>query len=139
VFQISGCGLGDCPIARELPRAGHIQNCLPCPRVGVRRELAEPLIGIEIGIEIRQMHVAATVLKQRVMNGRENPRLVAAEVVVGDQLQCGSRFLIIVVMPAGLYHTRPSATCCVTDLSAVFGVSRANGIAGNAIFDKLLP
>jgi hypothetical protein len=88
-----------------------------------------------MGIEIRQMHVLVTMLKQRVMIEFKNPRLVAAEVVVGDPVQCGSRVRIIVVMPAGLYHTRPSATRYAADLSAVFGVSRANGIVGNAIFD----
>ena len=37
--------------------------------------------------------------QQRVVQWRENTRFVAAEVVGRDQVQCGARFRLVVIMP----------------------------------------
>ena len=56
------------------------------------------------------MHVVVAVSEQRVTNWSKNPRLVAAEIVGGDQVQCSLRFRLVVVMPCGLYQLRLLAT-----------------------------
>jgi hypothetical protein len=50
-------------VARKFPGAGDIQNRPVRPSIRVRIELAEPLIRIGIGPEIRQMHVVVAVRK----------------------------------------------------------------------------
>src|SRR6266446_5004522 len=91
--------LGDRAVARKFPGAGDIQNGLARPFAGVRIELAQPLIRVEIGSEIRQMHVVIAMRKQRIMNGTKNSGLIAAKVIGRDYVQCGPSFGIVGVMP----------------------------------------
>src|SRR6266478_1386721 len=79
-FRVPDLGrvLGDCPVAGELAGAGDIQNCFARPSIAVCVEFAKTLIRIKIGLEVRQMHVVVAMRKQRVVNGSENPRLIAA-------------------------------------------------------------
>src|SRR5271166_2700020 len=51
------CVLGDRAIAGELPRAGHIQNGLARPLVGIGIQCAEPLVCLEVRLQVRQVHV----------------------------------------------------------------------------------
>src|SRR2546422_7854115 len=58
--------LGDRAVARELPGAGHVQDCPTRPSVRVRIEPAELRVGLEIGNEIREMHVVVAAREQGV-------------------------------------------------------------------------
>src|SRR2546427_10145659 len=58
--------LGDRAVARELPGAGYVQDCPTRPSVRVRIEPAELRVGLEIGNEIREMHVVVAAREQGV-------------------------------------------------------------------------
>src|SRR5260370_41013080 len=72
--------LGDGAIAGELPGAGDIQNRFVRPRIALCVEFAKPLIRIEVRFEVGEVHVVVAMLKQRVMNGGENPWLIVTEI-----------------------------------------------------------
>src|SRR5437762_9900900 len=91
--------LGDRPVAGKLPRAGYVQACFAGPGVAVPVQLAEPLIGLQIRSEVRQVHVVVAVCQQRVMNRNKSAKLIAAEIIGGYQVQCGPGFRLVVVMP----------------------------------------
>ena len=64
-------------------------------------QFAEPLIGLEIGFEVCQMHVVVTMGEESVINRSKDAGLKAAEIVGRDQIQCRSSFRVVVVMPIG--------------------------------------
>jgi hypothetical protein len=68
--------------------------------VAVCVKFSKPLIRVEIGFEIGEMHVVVAVCQQRVMDGCENPRLIAAQVIGRDQIQCSSRSWLIIKIPS---------------------------------------
>src|SRR5271166_5925404 len=87
-FRIPDLGgvLGDRAIARKLAGTGHVQDSLARPRVVVRVKLAEPLVRIEIGFEVRQMHVVVPLRQQCIRQRGKDPGLVSAEIIRGDQV-----------------------------------------------------
>src|SRR5215469_15138571 len=91
--------LGNRSVARELSRTGDIQNRLARPCMRIRVECAKPLIRVEVGFEVRQMHVVVAVRHQRIVNGSKNSRLEAADIVGSDHVQSRPGFRLVVVMP----------------------------------------
>ena len=59
----------------------------------------QPLVGFEIGLEVRQVHIVVAVGQQRVAQRRKHAGLIAAEVVGEDQIQRGAGLRLIVVVP----------------------------------------
>src|SRR5215813_3653799 len=91
--------LGNGTIARELPRAGHVQDCLARPRVRVGVELAEAAIRLEIRSQIGEVQIVV-VGQQGIAQRRKDAWLTAAEVIGENQIQCVPDFRLIVVVPA---------------------------------------
>ena len=59
----------------------------------------QPLVRLEIGLQVRQVHVVVAVRQQRVAQRSEDARLVAAEVVGEDQVQRRAGLRLVVVVP----------------------------------------
>src|SRR6516225_11465713 len=91
--------LGDCAVAREFARARHIQYCLARPLMLVGVQPSQLVIGLEIGMEVRQMHEMIASAQQHIVQWSKNPGFVAAEIVGRDQVQCSAGFRVVVVMP----------------------------------------
>src|SRR5947209_15080612 len=91
--------LGDGSVAGEFAGSGNVQYRLARPFVSVGIEIAKPLIRLEVGFEVRQMHVMVAMRQQRLTYWSKDARFMAAEMVGGDPVQCGSGFRLIVVMP----------------------------------------
>src|SRR5215469_4950025 len=91
--------LRDRPVARELARTRHIQYCLARPFVSVGIQLGQPVVGLKIRSEIREMHVVVAMCYQCIVNRSEYAGFIAAEIVCGDQVQCGAGFGLVMVMP----------------------------------------
>src|SRR6516225_6818790 len=91
--------LGDGAVAGELAGPGDVQDRPARPPGLVRVEFAESPIGIEIGSEVGQVHVVVALGQERTVQRRKDARLVAAEMVGGDQVQRGSSLQIVFVMP----------------------------------------
>ena len=60
---------GDRAVAGEFSGAGHVQDRLPRPCVGIGIQFAESLIGLEVGSEVSQVHVEVAVRQERVAEG----------------------------------------------------------------------
>src|SRR3954469_23222151 len=82
--------LGNGSVAGEFAGSGNIQYRLTRPFVSVGVEIAKPLIRLEIGFEVRQMHVMVAMSQQRLIYWSKDARFTAAEMVGCDQVQCGS-------------------------------------------------
>ena len=65
--------------------------------VGV--QLGQPVVRLEIGFEVRQVHVVVAVGQQRVAQRSKDAGLVAAEIIGEDQVQRGPGFGLVVIMP----------------------------------------
>ena len=100
-FDVPDVGrvLGDGAVAGELARAGHIQDGLARPGVRVGIQLDQPLVRLQVGLQVRQVHVVVAVRQQRVAQRREDARLIAAEVVGEDQVQRRARLRLVLVVP----------------------------------------
>ena len=66
------------------------------------RRAEQPPVRLEIGPEIRQMHVVVAVGQQGVAQWLEHAGLVAAEVVREDQIQRRMGFGLVVIVPLGV-------------------------------------
>src|SRR4051794_951307 len=91
--------LGNGAVAGEFAGSGNVQYRLARPLVSVGIEIAKPVIRLQVGFEVRQMHVVVAMRQQRLTYWSEDARFIAAEMIGGDQVQCGSGFRLIVVMP----------------------------------------
>src|SRR5262249_26313879 len=61
--------LGDGAVAGELSRTGHVQDGLARPGIRVGIQLDQPLVGLQVGLEVRQVHVVVSVRQERVAQG----------------------------------------------------------------------
>src|SRR5213083_1907807 len=98
---------GDGAVAGKLPGAGDIKDGLACPSVTVRIQSDQPLVRLEIGLEIRQMHVVVSIRQERVAQRTEDTRLIAAEVIGENQVQGRSRLRLVLIVPVRVV---PAAT-----------------------------
>ncbi len=57
--------LGDGAVAGEFLGAGDVQDGFARPPLAVRIELAEPPVRVEIGLQVRQMHIVVALRQQR--------------------------------------------------------------------------
>src|SRR6516162_7152623 len=92
--------LGDRAIARELAGTGDIEDCFARPLMLVGVQAGQPVICLEIGVEVREMHEMITSGQQRVVQRSKNAGFIAAEKIGRDQVQCGAGFRIVVVVPS---------------------------------------
>src|SRR5262245_24170007 len=76
-----GCVLGDGATAGELPGTGDIQDCLVRPPLRVGVQFDQPLVRLEIGPEVRKVHVVIPVCQQCVEQGSEDTGFLVAKVV----------------------------------------------------------
>ena len=90
--------LGDGAVAGEFSRAGHVEDGLARPAVRVGIQLDQPLVRIQVGLEVRQMHVMVAVRQERVAQGSKDSWLVTAEMVREDEVQRRPRFRIVFVV-----------------------------------------
>src|SRR5208283_2699979 len=58
--------LGNRAVAGELPGTGDVQDSLACPRVAVGAQLGQSAVCLEIGFEVRQVHVMVPMGQQGV-------------------------------------------------------------------------
>jgi hypothetical protein len=56
-------------------------------------------MGLSVTGKVGQMQVVVAVLQQRIEDGREDARLIPAEMVAG-QVERGARFRLVLVVPA---------------------------------------
>src|SRR5262245_39182572 len=70
--------LGDGAVAGELSRAGHIHNGLARPGVRVGVQLDQPPVRVQVGLEVRQVHVVVAVRQERVAQGGKDAGFVTA-------------------------------------------------------------
>src|SRR5499425_651034 len=94
--------LGDGAIAREEARGGDVGDGFSRPRLLIRVELEEATVRLEVGAQIGEVHVVVAAGEQRVPHRLEDLRLVAAEVVGEEKVQCGARLVVVVVVPVGI-------------------------------------
>ena len=59
----------------------------------------QPLVRLEVGGQVRQMHVVVAMRQQRVAQRSEEAGFVAAEMVGEDQVQRGAGLRLVLVMP----------------------------------------
>src|SRR5262249_13224602 len=62
----AGRVFSDGAVAGELARAGHVQDGLTGPDVGTAIQLDQLSIRVQVGLQIRQVHVVVAVRQQRV-------------------------------------------------------------------------
>src|SRR5437879_912813 len=93
------CVFGDRTVTRELSRSRYIQNGLMCPSIWVSIQLAEALMRLTIGRQVRQMHVEIPVRQQCVTQGSENTGFIAAEIIGKDQVQRRAGFRLVLIVP----------------------------------------
>ena len=62
-------------------------------------------VRLQVGLQVRQVHVVVAIGQQRVAQGGEDPRLVAAEVVGEDQVQRRAGFRLVIVVPVRVVPT----------------------------------
>src|SRR4029077_3217816 len=91
--------LSDRAVARKFPRTRHVQDCFAGPRTRIEVQSADPVLGLAVGGEVRQVHVVVTVCQERVAQGSRDSWLVAAKVVGENEVQSCPRFRIIFIVP----------------------------------------
>ena len=69
-------------------------------RQGRRRVYRGWLLRLEIGRQISQMHIVVAAGEKDAHERCKYPRLVSAEVIGGDQVQCRLRLHLVLVVPA---------------------------------------
>src|SRR5205814_5665148 len=93
------CVFGDRPVTRELSRSRYIQDGFLCPSIWVRIQLAESLMRLLVGCQVRQVHVVIPVRQQCVTQGSENTRFIAAEMIGKDQVQGRTSLRLVFIVP----------------------------------------
>src|ERR1700730_18535971 len=83
--------LRDGPVAGELARARDIEDRLARPCIAIRVQRAERPVRLQIGRQVRAVHVMVAVFQQRVVEQSEGTPLVLTEIVAGDQVERGPR------------------------------------------------
>src|SRR5271156_4413048 len=73
-------------IARKLPGAGNVQDCFLRPCAGFGIERTDPVLGVAIRGQVRQVHVVIALSQKRIAQGSEHSWFVAAEVVRENQV-----------------------------------------------------
>jgi hypothetical protein len=68
-------------------------------------ELLQEAVRFEAGSEIRQVHVTVADCQQHLAQRGEGSGCVAAEMVGEDQVDCGARFRLMLVVPVGYVPT----------------------------------
>src|SRR5262245_10802660 len=91
--------LCDRAVARELPGASYIQDCLARPSIRVSIEVAELAVSLEIGREVRQVHVVVPTCQQRVLQRCEDTRFIPTEVIGKDEVERGACLRLVLVVP----------------------------------------
>src|SRR5262249_9104253 len=93
--------LRDGAVAGELAGTTDILDRAARPGVGLEVKRTNLLLGPDVRREVGQMHVAVALRHERVPDRGEDPRLVRAEGVRGDQVQRAMSLGLVVVVPAG--------------------------------------
>src|ERR1700751_5256946 len=65
-------------------------------------ELAKAMIRVEIGLEVREMHVKVAMGEKRIGQRGKDARLMAAEIIGEDQVESGASLGFMIVMPMGI-------------------------------------
>src|SRR5215470_3803755 len=91
--------LGNRAVARKFAGAGNVQDGLARPSVDVGVQLSQPVVRLEIGFQVCQVHVVVSVGQQRIPYRSEDAGLVAAEIIAEDQIHRGPGLRFVVVMP----------------------------------------
>src|SRR5215469_129058 len=97
--------LGNRAVARKFAGAGNIYDGLARPSVGVGVQLSQPVVRLEVGFTVCQVHVVVSVGQQRITYRSEDAGLVAAEIIGEDQIQRGPSLGLVVVMPLRIVPT----------------------------------
>src|SRR5271166_5856089 len=86
-------------VARKFPGGGDVKDCPARPFLAIGIQCSQPVIGLHIGLQIRQVHVVIAALQQCRVYRRKNPGLIATEFVVRDHVQRRADFGVMIVMP----------------------------------------
>src|SRR5436305_13828504 len=90
----------DGAIARKLPGGRHVQDGLARPLLRMSVEFTHALLRLDVGRQIREVHVVISVLQKRVAERLEETGLIAVEVIRKDQIQSSTNLGLVFVMPA---------------------------------------
>src|SRR5271166_4547497 len=77
----------DRAVAGEFARAGDVENALLRPFVRFAIEVAKGAVRLEVGRQIRQMHIGVAMGQKRAAQRLENTWLSAAEMIGKDQVE----------------------------------------------------
>jgi hypothetical protein len=91
--------LGDRVVAGEFPGARHVQGGFARPSVLIGVQRGQPLVRLDIGFKVGQVHVMISVRQERIPRRSKDAGLVAAEMVGEDQVQRGAGLGLVVVTP----------------------------------------
>src|SRR5215472_6159883 len=97
--------LGNRAVTRKFAGAGNIQDGLARPSVDVGVQLSQPVVRLQVGFQVCQVHVVVSVGQQRIPYRSEDAGLVAAEIIGKDQIQRGPGLRLVVVMPLRIVPT----------------------------------
>src|SRR5208337_2951759 len=92
--------LADRAIAGEPAAAGHIDDCHGGPCRGILAvERADALLGLNVTVQIGQVHVVISMRQERLANRFVEARLTGVDVVAEEQVDGGARFRLVMVVP----------------------------------------
>ena len=83
----------------NLPETATFRIALRAQASGSAYNSTSSLVRLEIGLQIRQVHVVVALRQQRVAQRSEDAGLVAAEMIGEDQVQRGAGLRLVVVVP----------------------------------------
>src|ERR1700693_1873198 len=89
----------DRPVTRELSRARYIQDGFLCPSILIGIQFTEVLMRLDVGRQVRQVHVVIPVRQQRVTQWSENTGFIAAEMIGKDQIQRSEGLRLVFIVP----------------------------------------
>ena len=96
----------------NFPDSATFKMALRAHASGIAIQCAEPLLRLDVGRQVRQVHVVIAVRQQRIAQRFEDSRLVAAEVVGENQVQRRASLRLVFVVPVRVVPGRGcSATC----------------------------
>ena len=80
-------------------------------RPGRRTRLCQPLVGLKVGGQIRQVHIEVAIGQERLAKRIKGARLVPAEVIGENQIQRCSCLWLVFVVPVRVVPAAAGATC----------------------------
>src|SRR3979490_1090437 len=93
------CVFGDGAVAGEPAGRCYVQDRLMRPSVPISVKLENSSVGLEVGTQVCKVHVVVAAGEQLVAQRPQDARLMAAEIVVKDQIERRVRFGFVVVVP----------------------------------------